>query len=102
MMIRKHFVGRIAELSRQVYNSCRSGDAALYCSDYAIQVQDSDSNSSHYYAEVVIFIVYDLLSPCMHTPVSSTAQAAESQFCTQSEASPRPSGGIRHHTTAAG
>lgn len=49
-MIRNHFVGRIAELSRQVWTEI--SHVSLEIINYIEQVQDSDGKSSHYYAEV--------------------------------------------------
>ena len=78
----------------------------VYC---VLQVQDSDSKSSHYYAEVCCtqWIFYAVLQWLLHVHIDSNtvpsiAQAAEPQFSAENEVSTRPSSGYWCYTTAAG
>lgn len=102
-MIRKHFVGRIAELNKQVGRYYLIGVVGLQpifvyvctCCVYTMQVQDSDSKSSHYYAEVCCLQhwVQGLYMTIESTTVPSFAQAAEPQLSAENEASSRASSG---------
>lgn len=88
-MIRKHFVGRIAELSRQVSVLILISLEfdSLFIPVVDLQVQDSDGKCSHYYAEVCSTalgsVVYNTLFKAVpECAVPGIAQTAESQLGT--------------------